>query len=103
VLRYKPERLPPQIAAAGEQVALALRALGDFHYESLALDLDKSAGGDGKVMLRVTGRNPDVDPGQEFIFNIALASNFDRLAELAVLSIRSAQQVLRDAAGRVRP
>src|SRR5207302_5161674 len=31
VLRYKPERLPPQIAAAGEQVALALRGLGDLH------------------------------------------------------------------------
>ncbi|MFX9181141.1 YdbH domain-containing protein, partial [Acinetobacter baumannii] len=38
------ERLPSALTQAGEEVALALTALADFHYDSLSLTLDKDAG-----------------------------------------------------------
>jgi hypothetical protein len=103
-LRYRPEKLPGEIAAAGDAVDLALRALADFRYDRLSLDLDKSAEGEGTVMLRLQGNNPAVLSGHPFNVNIRVDSNFDRLAELAVLSLRSAQDLLRRAAaGRTGP
>ncbi len=100
VLRYQPQNLPPQIAAAGQSVDLALKALSDFHYGRLSLDLDKSADGEGTVVLHMEGNNPALMSGQPFNFNIRVESNFDRLADYALLSLRSAQDLLRRAAGR---
>jgi dicarboxylate transporter DctA-like protein len=98
VLSYQPSTLPPEIAKAGGSVELALKALSDFHYDTLALDLDKSSGGEGTVLLRLQGHNPAVMSGQPFNFNIRIDSNFDRLADYALLSLRSAQELLRKAA-----
>ena len=102
-LRYQPQNLPPQIAAAGQSVDLALKALSDFHYDRLSLDLDKSADGEGTVVLHMEGNNPALMSGQPFNFNIRVESNFDRLADYALLSLRSAQDLLRRAAGRSEP
>jgi hypothetical protein len=102
-LSYFPQRLPPEVAAAGESVDLALRALSDFRYDRLSLDLDKSADGEGTVMLRLQGSNPAVLSGQAFNFNIRVDSNFDRLAGVTLLGLRSAQDLLRAAAGRRGP
>jgi hypothetical protein len=103
VLRYQPQHLPPQVAAAGESVDLALRALSDFHYDRLSLGLDKSADGEGTLLLHIEGKNPALMSGQLFNFNIRVESNFDRLADYALLSLRSAQDLLRHAAGRSGP
>jgi hypothetical protein len=103
LLRYQPGNLPPEIAAAGESVQLALQALSDFHYDKLALDLDKAISGEGTVQLHLEGNNPAVLSGQLFNFNIRIESNFDRLADIALLSLRSAEELLRRAAGRTGP
>jgi hypothetical protein len=103
VLRYQPQHLPQQIAAAGESVDLALRVLSDFRYDRLSLALDKSAEGEGSVLLHLEGRNPAVMSGQAFNFNIRVDTNFDRLADYALLSLRSAEELLRRAAGRSGP
>jgi hypothetical protein len=79
---------------------LALQVLGDFQYEHLMLDLDKSSDGGGTVLLQLEGRNPAVMSGQAFNFNIRIDSNFDRLAGYALVSLRSAQELLRRAARR---
>jgi hypothetical protein len=100
---YKPSGLPQQIAEAGESVQLTLHALSDFHYDKLGLDLDKAESGEGTVVLHLEGANPAVMSGQAFNFNISLESNFDRLADIAMLSLRSAEDLLRRAAGRVGP
>jgi len=99
LLHYKPDKLPKEIAAAGEPVELMLQALGDFHYESLALELDKGTSGEGTILIRLKGSNPAVRSGQPFAFNIRVDSNFDRLADYVLLSLSSAQQLLRRAAG----
>lgn len=97
VLRYKPDKVPDQIASAGESVALMMQALSDFHYDSLSLDLDKAPTGEGTVLLRLKGSNPAVMDNQAFNFNIRIDSNFDRLINLALMSLGSAQELLQKA------
>ena len=103
VISFRPGVLPPEIAQAGESVDLALKALANFHYTKLTLTLDKAETGEGTVLLQLEGNNPDLLSGQPFNFNIRIDSNFDRLAEYALLSIRSAEDLLRRAAGRTGP
>jgi hypothetical protein len=80
-----------------------LEALTDFHYETLALEIEKRATGEGTILLHLKGNNPAVMAGRPFVFNIGLESNFDRLADYALLALSSAQNVLRRAAGRTGP
>jgi len=103
ILSYKPGRLPPQIAEAGNWMRLTLQALSDFHYDKLTLDLDKAESGEGTVLLHLEGRNPALMSGHPFIFNIRLESNFHHLADIAMLSLRSAADLLRRSARRVPP
>lgn len=103
-LYYRPgSSLPAQIADAGAEVSLTLQALADFHYQTLALELEKAPAGDGYVKLSMTGSNPAVLDNQPFTFNIRIESNFARLAELVLLGLRSAQDLLGRAAGSGRP
>ena len=102
-LSYKPQKLPDEIAQAGESVQLAMQALSDFHYDKLSLELDKSETGEGTVMLHLEGKNPAVLQGQVFNFNIRIDSNFDRLADIALLSLKSAEELLRRAATGINP
>jgi hypothetical protein len=103
LLRYKPDKLPQEIAGAGAQVALMLEALSDFHYETLALELEKGASGEGTIQLHLNGNNPAVLAGRAFVLNIRIESNFDRLAAYALLALSSAQDMLRQAARRTGP
>jgi hypothetical protein len=103
LMRYKPDKLPDEIASAGKSVELMLEALTDFHYETLALEIEKRATGEGTILLHLKGNNPAVMAGRPFVFNIGLESNFDRLADYALLALSSAQNVLRRAAGRTGP
>ncbi|MFZ2871520.1 intermembrane phospholipid transport protein YdbH family protein [Zavarzinia sp.] len=101
-LSYRPGNLPPQIAAAGREMELTLQALSDFHYDSLAIEFAKAAEGEGYVLLKMAGGNPVLLPGQPFNFNIRLESNFARLADLVLLGLRSAQDLLGRATGRLQ-
>ncbi|PWR24043.1 intermembrane phospholipid transport protein YdbH family protein [Zavarzinia compransoris] len=102
-LYYRPGNLPPQIAGAGAEMDLTLRALSDFRYQSLELGLEKAPDGQGHVQLSMTGANPGVLDNQPFTFNIRIESNFARLADLVLLGLRSAQDLLGRAAGSVKP
>ncbi len=103
VLNYRPSKLPDALTSAGESVTLALQALSDFHYDKLVLAIDKSDTGEGIVLLQLEGQNPAVLSGQPFHFNIRVESNFDRLADIALTSLRSAEDLLRRATRRITP
>jgi protein involved in polysaccharide export with SLBB domain len=103
VLNYRPSKLPDALASAGGSVELALQALSDFHYDKLTLAIDKSSTGEGTVLLQLEGQNPAVMSGQVFHFNIRVDSNFDRLADIALASLRSAEELLRRATRRATP
>jgi len=97
VLRFRSDKLPSGIASAGEEMALALRALEDFRYDSLSLTLDKGKTGEGTIGLHLSGANPAVFAGRRFNFNIKFESNFDRLTDLALRSLTATQELLRRA------
>lgn len=97
------DNLPAALAEAGEEVALAVTALADFHYESLSLALDKSADGRGTVLISIRGANPQVMDGHPFVFNIKVESDFDRLTELALRSMTATQDLLRRAERSISP
>jgi len=75
VLNLRIDALRSALAGSGETVEMAARALEDFHYESLTLDLDKTADNDATLRLSTLGKNPAVLEGQPFRFNINLESN----------------------------
>lgn len=97
VLRFKGDEVPKAIRDAGEYAQLTLDALRNFHYESLSLEIDKSAAGEGTIMARLHGHNPDILEGRPFIFNIRLESDFDRLSALVLDGMTAAQALLRRA------
>jgi hypothetical protein len=99
VLRLGTDVLPKQITEAGESVSLVLKALADFHYDSLAVDLAGNAAGEGTIMLKIQGQNPVVLEGQAFNLNIKLETNFDRLIDIALRTMQAAQELLRQTSG----
>ena len=99
VLRLGTDVLPKQITEAGESVSLALKALADFHYDSLAVNLAGNAAGEGTIMLKIQGQNPAVLEGQAFNLNIKLETSFDRLIDIALRTMRAAQELLRQTSG----
>lgn len=73
-LRYTPPVAPPALAGSdGEGVSLLMRALRDFRFDSIRLDLDGRVESPWTGTLRLQGRNPSVLGGQTFILNIALS------------------------------
>lgn len=99
VLQLRSDVLPKQITDAGESMTLALQALADFHYDTLAIDLAENSSGDGTITLRLQGRNPAVLDGRAFNLNVRLESNFDRLIDLVLRSMAAAQELLRRTTG----
>ncbi|HBK04350.1 MAG TPA: hypothetical protein DDZ81_00620 [Acetobacteraceae bacterium] len=99
VLQLRSDVLPKQITEAGESMGLALQALADFHYDTLAMDLAESPTGDGTITLRLQGRNPAVLDGRAFNLNIMLESKFDRLIDLVLRSMAVTQELLRRTTG----
>ncbi len=95
-LRLKSERAEQVLKTGGEQVGLMLRALEDFTYETLHLDLNKSLAGDAEVKLRTLGHNPAVLNGRKFQINVNLATNLDSLLAATLQWYRLSGKALRD-------
>jgi Dicarboxylate transport len=79
VIRFTSAAAKRALASGGEQVALLLKALEDFHYETLTLGLEKRADGSGQAKLSLRGSNPEVLDGYPFALNIDLGADFDSL------------------------
>lgn len=86
-----------RVGGADPTVRDALLTLGDFHYEVLTIEFVRGEGGTGSLLLRLQGQNPtaSVLKGQKINFNIRLESNFDRLTELALQSVKTVNELLR--------
>lgn len=86
-----------RVGGADPRVRDALQTLGDFHYEVLTIDFDRSEAGAGSLLLRLQGQNPTASAlkGQKINFNIRLESNFDRLTELALQGVETVHELLR--------
>jgi hypothetical protein len=102
ILQLRSDSLPKQVTDAGESMTLALRALADFHYDTLSMDLAENASGEGAIALRLQGRNPALLDGRAFNLNMRLETNFDRLIDLAMRSMAAARELLRRTTGSTR-
>jgi hypothetical protein len=103
VLRYTGTGLDQAVAAAGaagDQIDLLRRALGNFHYDALTLDILRDQHGNGVLGLRISGHNPDVLEGHPFNININLETNFDRVAALLLDGYAAADRLMRRGIGR---
>ena len=84
ILRYRSAQvtasLPPDADALelfNNPVDLTLRAMENFHYDSLTIEIAKDAAGDSSLKLRLAGKNPELLDGYPFNLNINLAGNVE--------------------------
>lgn len=78
-VRFRSEQAAKILAGQGESLDLVLRALEDFRYEELTVDLEKSADDVGRIKLGLLGKNPAVLEGYPFRFNISIEANTGKL------------------------
>jgi len=99
VLRFRSEQARHALAGGGEQVALLLQVLEDFHYQRLSLRLGRAEAAKADIRLRVEGANPAVKDGYPFILNITLSGNLDNALAAVVETLRLSDRALKSAAG----
>jgi len=92
---YDIAALPPTLIDRDDTVSMVLRALSNFAYDDMQIEMDKALDGPGSLRVRLTGANPDVLENQPFVFNITLESNFDRLVALVLEGLTTSQGLLR--------
>jgi hypothetical protein len=102
VISYRGGALDEQLSAVDTGVDLLLRALEDFRYEALSMQINKSLSGAGLIGLSLEGSNPAVLDGYPFRLNINLESDFDRLSGFLLLGFAATEDVLRWTTGQTR-
>ena len=90
------------LANYDENVDLLMEALEDFHYETLTVEIDKTASEDLIARLSVLGRNPKVLDGRSFQLNIQLDSNIEQLMNALLEGYRISNEALKRAWGLIR-
>ncbi|MFW5970206.1 MAG: intermembrane phospholipid transport protein YdbH family protein, partial [Halofilum sp. (in: g-proteobacteria)] len=80
-IRYRSERAERALADTDRTVDLMLRALRDFEYEKIEIDLARELVGASRVDIQMQGRNPNVMDGHPFDFNIAITGDVEPLLE----------------------
>jgi hypothetical protein len=96
VLRLRSEAARDALSGAGQDAALLLDVLDDFHYQTLSFDIDKEGRGEAVVKLSTAGSNPSVMDNQPFVLNINLSTNLDKTLAVLGTAISLSQKVLRD-------
>ena len=91
VLRLTDLAVLKNLARREDTVGLAMKALANFRYNSLAIEIDVGENASGAVLVRLEGANPEVLENYPFAFNINLETDFGRLAELLMGGARSAE------------
>lgn len=78
-IRFRSEKAAQILAGQGESLDLVLRALEDFRYDELTIDLEKSSDDVGRMKLSLLGKNPAVLEGYPFRFNISIEADTAKL------------------------
>ena len=69
------------LGGSSGSVDTMLRALRNFNYDSMEVDVDRALEGDTALGIHMRGRNPEVMDGQLFNFNIAVTGDVDPLID----------------------
>jgi hypothetical protein len=90
VIRIGSKLLRQQLGDQEDTVDLALRALSDFKYQELSLEMEKPLTGEGSVLAHLKGANQAVLEGHPFVFNIRLSADFDRITHILTDAAKAA-------------
>lgn len=91
-LRYLPEE-PPDFLTGEGGAEMLLDALTDFRYETLALAVDGTAGGEMVVGLKIRGANPDFYDGYPVALNLNVSGALDTILRRGVSAYRIPEAV----------
>ncbi|SDG84678.1 intermembrane phospholipid transport protein YdbH family protein [Roseospirillum parvum] len=94
ILRYRPDG-PNPLALRGESLALLARALDNFHYQSLGLEVAGGVGRNSRVALHVNGANPDLYDGYPFEYNLSVEGELIDIARGGFASYDATERVRR--------
>jgi hypothetical protein len=61
-----------------------MQALTDFRYESLAIDIDGTAGKTMTLGLKVRGANPEFQDGYPVVLNVNLSGALDTIVQRGI-------------------
>lgn len=95
VLRFNSQAAKDMLGSAGEQMALVLDVLANFHYKSLSLKINRKLGENAVLTLGLEGHNPDVKDGYPFKLNINLETNLDKILATVREGYRLSSQAIR--------
>lgn len=101
-LNYSGNTLEHRLIGAPKSNAAIIRALSDFRFKSLSMELDKDFAGIGTVVLRLNGTNPAIYEGNAFTFDMRVASDLRKLERLALGGLHTSSDVSRQADGPSR-
>jgi len=76
-IRYNPG--PGGEPAADSAIGLATKALGNFEFDTLSSAVDYAEGGDLKLQMKLTGRNPDLDSQRPVVLNLGVETNIPEM------------------------
>ena len=95
LLIFRSEAATRALAYQGTQVELMLRALENFHYDSMDVTANMDNAYQAELRIGMLGRNPDLMGGHPFQFNINLSANLGPFLETLRLGREVAADLLR--------
>jgi hypothetical protein len=99
VLRIVSQQAAAALGAGGDDANLLLQALADFHYDRLALSVDKPLSGESRLALSIYGHNPAVLEGHPSQINVTITTNLDKILGVIAEGGRLSQEVIRAIVG----
>jgi hypothetical protein len=81
-LRYDPAEPPAFLTGNAPQILM--QVLTDFRYESLALEIDGTAGKTMTLGLKVHGANPEFQDGYPVVLNVNLSGALDTIVQRGI-------------------
>ena len=91
-LRFRSDAAARTLQSGEESVDLLLRALENFHYDSMTLTGGLDPDYEARMRLEIQGGNPDVLDGHPFAININLTGNLGPLID----ALREGRAITRD-------
>jgi len=79
ILRYFPSAAAKQAAASNPSLDLVNQALSNYHYHLLNASVDYAKNGDLELSMRMEGKNPDMNGGQEINLNLNVSESIPSL------------------------
>ncbi len=92
-LRYRPAAKPGALQAGGASVDLLLRAIENFHYDTLGIKLDGRTDAAMAIGLDLKGANPDLYDGHPIDFHLNLEGALGQILQSSLVGYQLPQRI----------